>query len=111
MDWMVWSRARNSKTWMRIDSKEDVIKMMKATENFEPEAAFEMSYAIGALMYEWVIAEYGFEKFTRLVSLIGKSSTMDQALQGSLGISKDELYARSAPYLLSVFERIRPYAE
>lgn len=96
---------------MRIDSTDDVIKVMRATESFEPEAAFEMSYAIGALIYEWIIAEYGFQKFTQLVKLIGRRSTLDQALQESIGIGKNELYVKSAPYLLSVFERIRPYTD
>ena len=107
MDWMVWQRALNSRNWIDIKSVDDVIRMMVGTENWEPNEAFEMAYAIGALMYEWVIATYGRDGFIRLLNQLETVSTFDEALQKSIGLSKSDFYAKSAPYVFSVFESTR----
>ena len=107
MDWMVWQRALNSRNWIDIKSVDDVIRMMVGTENWEPNEAFEMAYAIGALMYEWVIATYGRDGFIRLLNQLETVSTFDEALQRSIGLSKSDFYAKSAPYVFSVFESTR----
>lgn len=109
MDWLVWQRARYSQNWIKINSQEDVIKMMRATELNKPDPAFEMSYAIGALMYEWFIYEYGFDAFKKYIKATKDAVNFDSALMSAIGIGKEEFYKRSAPYVYSVFQRIQPY--
>jgi hypothetical protein len=107
MDWLVWQRALNSRNWIDIKSVDDVLRMMVGTESFEPNQAFEMSYAIGSLMYEWVIGTYGRAGFVQLLNQLSSAATFDEALQRSIGLSKSDFYAKSAPYVFSVFESTR----
>lgn len=106
-DWMVWQRAKNNSNWIDVKSLDDVLRMMVATETNEPNAAFEMSYAIGALMYEWVLGTYGREGFVKLLNQLATVSTFDQALQASIGLTQSEFYAKSAPYVFSVFQALK----
>jgi hypothetical protein len=107
MNWMVWQRALDSRRWIDIKSVDDVLRMMVGTESFEPYEAFEMSYAIGSLMYEWVIGTYGRAGFVQLLNQLSTAATFEEALQRSIGLSKSDFYAKSAPYVFSVFESTR----
>ena len=108
MNWMVWARHKDSRSWIEIKSLDDVLRMMVGTEKSEPNQAFEMSYAIGSLMYEWLVGTYGKDGLTRLLNQLASASSFDQALQNSIGLTQSEFYSKSAPYVLSVFEAIKP---
>ena len=107
MDWLVWSRARNNEYWMTVNSKADAIKMMEATERNDPDGAFEMSYAIGALMFEWVIANYGFKGYLSILNQLSTSPSFDETLKHSIGLSKSEFYDAVAPYVLEIFKKVQ----
>ena len=107
MDYLIWQRANSVRTWMDVNNVDDVIKMMAATETYQPNEAFEMSYAIGALMYEWVIGTYGREGFINLMNQFATAKSFDEALQKSIGLTKADFYAKSAPYVFSVFQATR----
>ena len=107
LDWHVWQRTNSVSSWMQANSVDEVIKMMTATETYLPNEAFEMSYAIGALMYEWVIGTYGRDGFIKLMNQFGTANSFDEALQKSIGLTKNEFYAKSAPYVLSVFQAVK----
>ena len=106
-DWMVWQRARDHRKWIEINSLDDVTRMMVGTESHEPYEAWEMSYAIGALMYEWVLGTYGREGFVKLLNQLASAPSFDVALQQSIGLTKSEFYAKSAPYVFSVFQALK----
>ena len=63
----------------------------------------EVSYSVGALVFEWVIAEYGFAGYKKLIEnqLIGDS--FEDNLKASLGLTLDQLYKASAPHVLAGF--------
>ena len=107
VDWMVWARATASRNWIDIKSLDDVLRMMVGTETNANNEAFEMSYAIGALMYEWVIGTYGREGFVKLLNQLASASSFDQALQASIGLTQSEFYSKSAPYVFSVFQALK----
>ena len=107
MDWRVWQRAKDSSNWIDVKSLDDVIRMMVATETNQPYEAFEMSYALGSLMYEWVIGTYGRDGFVRLLNQLATVSTFEQALQASIGLTQSEFYSKSAPYVFSVFQALK----
>jgi hypothetical protein len=107
MDYLIWQRANSVRSWMDAKSVDDVIRMMAATETYQPNEAFEMSYAIGALMYEWVIGTYGRSGFIKLMNQFATANSFEEALQKSIGLSKSDFYAKSAPYVFSVFESTR----
>ena len=104
MDWLVWQRANDTKNWMVVNNVNDVITMMNATETWQHNDAFQMSYAIGALMYEWVIGTYGRDGFIKLMNQFATANSFDEALQKSIGLTKSDYYAKAAPYVLSVFQ-------
>jgi len=107
MDWRVWGGTTASRNWIDVKSLDDVIRMMVGTETNQPYEAFEMSYAIGSLMYEWLIGTYGREGFIKLLDQLATVSTFDQALQASIGLTQSEFYAKSAPYVFSVFQALK----
>ena len=102
-----------------IDSKkvpgaESIFKTLTNTKNIiaalnkiETKMAFpeaqEDSYSIGSLLYEWVIAEYGFDAYRKLIENQNIGSTFEENVIASLGITKDELYAKAAPHILAAF--------
>ena len=104
MDYLIWQRTNSVRSWMDANSIDDVIRMMTATETYQPNEAFEMSYAIGALMYEWVIGTYGRDGFIKLMNQFATANSFDEALQKSIGLTKSDFYAKAAPYVLSVFQ-------
>ena len=107
MDWMVWQRALNSRNWIDIKSVDDVLRMMVGTESFEPNEAFEVSYAIGSLMYEWVLGTYGRDGFVKLLNQLSTASTFNEALQNSIGLTQSDFYNKSAAYVYSVFQAVK----
>lgn len=103
MNWNLWSRRRSGDAWIKVQTSDDAVRMMTATEANEPSQAFEMGYAIGSVMYEWLIGTYGLDGFKSLLNQFATASSFDSALQNSVGITQNEFYARSAPYVLSAF--------
>lgn len=91
-------------TFKSLKSEQDVIKALESIEvrSKNPEA-HEASYLLGQLLYEWVIAEYGFEGYRKLIlnQLVG--SNFDDNLKTSLGVTKSELYRKAAGHVLAAF--------
>ena len=87
-----------------LTSKEKVVAALRSIEvrSKNPEA-HEASYLLGQLLYEWVIAEYGFEGYRKLITnqLVGKS--FEDNLRVSLGVTTDELYKGAAYHILTAF--------
>lgn len=87
-----------------LKSEQDVVKALESVEvrSKNPEA-HEASYLLGQLLYEWVIAEYGFEGYRKLIlnQLVG--SNFDDNLKTSLGVTKLELYRKAAGHILAAF--------
>jgi hypothetical protein len=108
IDWLLYERRRNNQSWLPLNSTDNVIKMMIATEQSEPNQAFEMSYAIGAVMYEWLIATYGLDGFKKLLDQLATAPSFNVALQNSIGLTQTAFYEKSAPYVFSVFEATKP---
>jgi hypothetical protein len=104
MNWLVWARSLDSRNWMTVSSVEDAVKMMVATEQRVPDQAFEMSYAIGAVMYEWVIGTYGLDGFTKMLNQFATAANFDQVLQRSFGLTRSEFYSKVAPYAYETFK-------
>jgi len=104
MNWLVWARSIDNRSWMTVSSVDDALKMMVATEQRVPDQAFEMSYAIGAVMYEWVIGTYGLDGFTKMLNQFATAANFDQVLQRSLGLTRSEFYSKVAPYVYETFK-------
>lgn len=92
------------KIFKSLTSKEMVISALKDVEVLSKNSeAHEASYLLGQLLYEWVISEYGFDGYRKLITnqLIGNS--FEDNLKASLGITKDDLYNGAASHILAAF--------
>lgn len=89
-------------TLTSTDAVEIALKRIENRRLFSE--AHESSYSLGALLYEWVIAEYGFDAYRKLVAnqLIGNS--FEDNVQASLGISVAQMYKGAAPHILAAFK-------
>lgn len=94
------------KIFKTLTTKEKVVDALGAIEvrSKNPEA-HEASYLLGQLLFEWVIAEYGFDGYRKLIinQLLGDS--FEDNLKVSLGITKQDLYKGAAGHILSAFDR------
>ena len=93
------------KIFSRINNLPNTISLLKdiqLKQTLDSEN-HEVSYSVGALVFEWLIAEYGFAGYKKLIEnqLIGTSFADN--LKASLGLSLDQLYKASAPHVLAGF--------
>jgi hypothetical protein len=109
MSWLVWQRASDNRRWIDVKSVDDIYQMMIGTEQRLPNEAFEMSYAIGAVMYEWILGTYGLDGFVKILDQLATAKSFDEALQKSVGLTQNEFYIKSAGYVFSVFQSTWPY--
>lgn len=106
MDWLIWQRAENTKNWKTVQTLAEVKALMIATDVGTPDEAFEQSYAVGALMYEWLIGTYGFDGYKRVINEFASVSSFGQAVQNALGVKKEDLYDQMAEYVFQSYQRV-----
>ena len=118
MDWNFWMLTRDSKSWRTIKNETDAISLMKAMECLKtcekptadnPGQAFFWAYSYGAVMYEWVLGTYGFEGYKRMLDRLVTATTFEEVTQGAFSLSKDDFYAKIAPYIVENIARTKPY--
>jgi hypothetical protein len=106
LDWLIWERAEGSKNWKTVKTLAEVKALMIATDVGAPSEAFEQSYAVGALMYEWLIGTYGFEGYKKIINQFPSVSSFGQAVQNALGIKKNDLYDQMAEYVFKSYQKV-----
>jgi hypothetical protein len=93
------------KIFSRINNLPNTIALLKDIQRKQTldSENHEVSYSVGALVFEWLIAEYGFAGYKKLIEnqLIGDSFADN--LKASLGLTLDQLYKASAPHVLAGF--------
>lgn len=107
MDEFLYTNFRNDNYWKPITNTDDVIKLLEATESRTNNSTHQSSYSVGALLYEWVIAKYGFDSYIKILENLPNNADYSDTIKNSLGISKAELYRGAAPYILDAFKRVK----
>lgn len=97
--------SRGVKSWKPVNTEANMIDLLVATEKGTPNQAFEASYPIGQLFYEWLIGTYGFDMFITLIKNIGTTSSFDDNMKTTYGITKAQAYEKSAPYMLRAWKK------
>ena len=93
------------KFFKEMKSVESVVRALTIMENNNNrEDVHEASYAIGQLMYEWVIAEYGLNGYRRIVENQIRVEDFSENIKISLGLSTKELYRKVAPHIMAGFK-------
>jgi hypothetical protein len=91
---------------VKIKSVSDAINLLLKAEKTDSEISVEAGYYIGAILFEYLIAKYGVEKYLNLVDATGTEPNFDQALIKAYGQNKKEIYQKSAPYVLKTYQRV-----
>jgi len=92
-------------TLTTTDAVEKALKKIEDKRKFSE--AHEASYSLGALLYEWVIAEYGFDAYKRLIENQMTGDSFEDNVKASLGMSVSEMYKGAAPHILAAFNQKR----
>jgi hypothetical protein len=89
-----------------LTSTQAVEKALKKIEDRRKFAeAHEASYPLGSLLYEWVIAEYGFDAYMKIIENQMTGTSFEDNIKASLGMSVAELYKKAAPHILAAFNQ------
>lgn len=99
LDWQVWKQAEYTRTWKTISRVADAREIIVATESRVPEEAFEQSYAIGALMYEWLIGTYGLETFIKLLASLSSTNSFAESIKQVLDMELSVFYDKVSVYV------------
>jgi hypothetical protein len=94
------------KIFATLTSRAAVENALKKIENRRTfSEAHEASYSLGALLYEWVIAEYGFDAYKKIVENQMIGASFEDNIKASLGMSVADLYKKAAPHILAAFSQ------
>jgi len=88
-----------------LTSTSNVVKALKLIEKKtnSPDAHWA-SYPIGALVFEWLIAEYGIESYKKIIVNQELRKPFAENLKLSVGITLDQLYEKAAPHVVAGFK-------
>jgi hypothetical protein len=107
LDEYLYGNFKYDNYWKPVKTVEDVVKVLEETEARTNNSTHQSSYPIGAMLYEWVIAKYGFDSYIRILENLPKNANYSDTIKTALGISKAELYQGAAPYILAAFTRLK----
>lgn len=82
----------------------DVVAMLTKSEVVDNGSGSLWAYTVGFHLWEYLIANYGFDSYWDIARRIQKANSLDDAVRQSIGISKSQLYSDSAPYILKQFQ-------
>ena len=118
LDWQFWELTRSSQKWRTIRTEADAVSLMKEMECLktcanpsadDPNRAFYWAYGYGAIMNEWVIGTYGLDGLMKMLDQLVTAKDFNDVTKGAFGLSKDDFYAKIAPYILEQIVRTKPY--
>jgi hypothetical protein len=90
----------------------DVVRMLTVSESGEPEKNSDFgggvlwAYTAGLHLWEWVLANYGFDAYWNVLRNFSNNMSYDEAVYKSIGITKDALYNEASPYILRQFQEV-----
>jgi len=75
---------------------------MELTRN-DPAINFTQ-FVLGSLAFEWLIAEYGFDAYKKLIYNQSLEIDFNENLRLSLGIESSQFYSMAANHILEAFK-------
>jgi hypothetical protein len=94
-------QAKESPSFNKISTPDKFVSTMKLLEAPTNQEANMMFYALGSVECEYILETYGYAKYWQIMKNASKYLDFNENLKNTIGISKDELYAKSAPFVLS----------
>ena len=83
---------------------DSILSMIKSAEKNDGDAGTVWAYTVGSQVWEWVIANYGFDAYWDIAKGISKTQNYDATVLKVIGKSKEDLYSEVAPYILKSFQ-------
>jgi len=106
LDWRLWQTMQDSTSWNSLNTLADVRRAVELTASHSSTSAFDASYAIGALMYEWLLGTYGLPAYIKLLTQLGASASFDDDLKNAIGLTRDQFYTQASSYIYENLQRI-----
>jgi hypothetical protein len=89
-----------------MKSESDAVNLLITAEKTNSEISVEAGYYVGAILFEWLIAKYGVEKYLDLLDATATAPSFNDAMTKTYGLGKDEMYKKAAPYVLTNYQRV-----
>ncbi len=88
-----------------LTNKQNVISTLKLMELTSNDPAINFTqFILGSLTFEWLIAEYGFDAYKKLIYNQSLDIDFEENLKLSLGINSIQLYNLAADHILQAFK-------
>ena len=84
-----------------LNSPEDVVSLMVKLESFDRSGRL---YGLGTYLHEWLIANYGLDKFISLTKKHNVGKEFNDLFTETYGMSLKDAYTKAAPHIL---ERVK----
>jgi hypothetical protein len=97
----VRNQGQGSPSLNKISTEAQVVSTLKILESPEGQEANMMCYALGSVMSEYILANYGYAKYWKVMKNASTFRDFNENVQNALGLSLNDLYAKAAPFILS----------
>ena len=101
----VRNQGQGSPTLNKIKTQDQVVSTFEALENPNGQEANMMCYAIGSVMSEYILANYGYVKYFQIMKNAGVYRDFSENLKMTIGVTSHELYVAAAPFVLSQWKQ------
>lgn len=94
------------------NNEADVLRMLTLSEKGEQNKNSDFgggvlwAYTVGLHLWEWVLANYGFDAYWDILRNFANNMSYDEAVEKSIGIPKNALYKEASPYILRQFQAV-----
>jgi len=96
----------NYATKVPMKSEADAVNLLVKAERTDADVSIEAGYYVGAILFEWLVAKYGVQKFLDLVDATGTAPSFNDSMIKAYGVGKSEIYKQAAPYVLKTYQRV-----
>ncbi len=101
----VRNQGQESPSLNKIKTEDQVVATFEALENPNGQEANMMCYAIGSVMSEYILANFGYEKYFQIMKNAGVYRDFSENLKATIGLTSHDLYVSAAPFVLSQWKQ------
>ena len=89
-----------------MKTEADAVNLLVKAERTDADVSIEAGYYVGAVLFEWLVAKYGVQKYLDLLDATGTAPSFNDAMIKAYGVGKSEIYKQAAPYVLKTYQRV-----
>lgn len=89
-----------------MKTEADAVNLLVKAERTDAEVSIEAGYYVGAVLFEWLVAKYGVQKYLDLLDATGTAPSFNDAMIKAYGVGKADIYKQAAPYVLKNYQRV-----